>query len=56
MKVTYDLGANFRFAAFKSMLERLGSQAWAVPTNEHWPSAAEKSVELLRIELDAVYE
>jgi hypothetical protein len=52
--VTFDLGSKFRSAASRSVLERLGSQAWTVPTEAHWPSAAEKSKELLRIELDAV--
>jgi Reverse transcriptase (RNA-dependent DNA polymerase) len=55
-RVTYDLGANFRSVQFKSTLERLGTQAWAVPANAHWPSVAEKSIDLLRLELDAVYE
>jgi hypothetical protein len=54
-RVTYDLGANFRSEIFRSTLERLGSQAWAVPKNARWPSASEKNVELLRIELDAVF-
>jgi hypothetical protein len=55
-RVTYDLGPNFRSAQFKSFLERQGSQAWAVPSDAHWPSAAEKSIELLHVELDAVFE
>jgi hypothetical protein len=54
-RVTYDLGPNFRSDYFRSILERLGSQSWAVPTDAHWPSAAEKSIELLRVELDAVW-
>jgi hypothetical protein len=54
-RVTHDLGANFRSATFRTLLERLGSQAWAVPTGSHWPSAAEKSIELLRLELDALF-
>jgi hypothetical protein len=56
VRVTYDLGSNFRSSAFKSLLERLGSQAWDVPADAHWPSAAEKIVDLLRVELDAVWE
>jgi hypothetical protein len=55
-RVTYDLGPNFRSTQFKSFLERQGSQAWAVPSDAHWSSASEKSIELLRVELDAVYE
>jgi hypothetical protein len=55
-RVTYDLGSNFRSELVKSILERSGSTAWAVPTDAHGPFAAEKSVKLLRIELDAVFE
>jgi hypothetical protein len=54
-RVTFDLGSNFRSALFRSLLERLGSESWAVPTDAHWPSAAEKSIELVMIELDAVF-
>jgi hypothetical protein len=55
-RVTYDLGTNFRNADFKHVLERLGSEAWAVPTDAHWPSVVEKSIDLIRVELDAVMQ
>jgi hypothetical protein len=54
-RVTYDPGGNFRSAACRSLLERLGSQSWAVPADAHWPSASEKSIDILRVELDAVF-
>jgi hypothetical protein len=51
--VTYDIGPIFRNADFRRVLERLGSEAWAVPADAHWHSAVEKSVELVRVEFDA---
>jgi hypothetical protein len=53
-RVTYDLGTNFRNTDFKRVLERLGSEAWCVPADAHWPSATEKSIELVRLEFDAL--
>jgi hypothetical protein len=54
LRLTYDLGTNFRSNDFRKVLERLGSEARAVPSDAHWPSAAEKSIDLIRGELDAV--
>jgi hypothetical protein len=55
-RVTYDLGTNFRNTDFKMFLERLGSEAWAVAADAHWPLAAEKSIEWVRVELDAAVQ
>jgi hypothetical protein len=55
-RLTYDLGTNFRNSVFKSVLERMGRESWAILANAHWPSSAEKSIELLPLELDSIFE
>jgi hypothetical protein len=55
-RVTYDLDTNFRNSDYRNVLQRLGSEAWAVPADAHWPSAAEKSIELVQTELDAAIQ
>lgn len=53
--ITYDLGGNFISEAFRTLLSRLGTRAVAVMAGAHWPLYSEKTVDLLRVELDAVF-
>lgn len=50
-----DLGSCFDSAVFKDFLEKIGTQFMFVPTGAHWASRAEKTIDLLKVELAAVF-
>lgn len=50
-----DLGSCFDSAVFKNFLEKIGTQFMFVPTGAHWASRAEKTIDLLKVELAAVF-
>jgi hypothetical protein len=52
--VRTDLGPQFDSETFREVMRVLGATARIVPADAHWPSRAEKPVDLLRLEWAAV--